>query len=164
MANEARKLTRREVLARSYSVAVTSLLAGAAASGCGGSDPPAAEASKLLCDNTCTTHGNSRCEDGGTGSTASTCNTGTDCSDCGVRYGPEGYSNQYSNGYSNYSNAYSNTYSNTYSNYSNTYSNTYSNYSNYYSNYSNYYSNYYNTGYYNYYNTPSYYNYFVNSW
>lgn len=157
MAKKPGDLTRREFIQRTgvYSAAVASLLAGCPDSD--SNDPPA---DTPYCDDSCTFNGDAECDDGGTGATYSLCNYGTDCTDCGVRYGPAGYSNQYSNGYSNYSNSYY--YSNGYSNYANTYSNytnTYSNYSNYYSNYSNYYSNYYNYSDYVYY-----YNYFVNSW
>ncbi len=37
------------------------------------------------CENSCATAFNAICEDGGTGSTASSCSLGTDCTDCGAR-------------------------------------------------------------------------------
>jgi hypothetical protein len=40
-----------------------------------------------FCSDTCSTHGNKKCEDGGPGSAAATCPLGSDCSDCGVRLG-----------------------------------------------------------------------------
>jgi hypothetical protein len=40
-----------------------------------------------FCLDTCTTHGNKKCEDGGPGAASGTCTFGTDCSDCGPRLG-----------------------------------------------------------------------------
>lgn len=140
MADNRKRLTRRELLQRSggYSVAVLTLLSGSTLGGCDKDDPEAA-----FCNDTCAYSSDLACDDGAPGSSYSLCNFGTDCTDCGVRYGSPSYSNAYSN-YSNAYSNYSNVYYNVYYNYSNVYYNAYYNYSN---------------AYYN-----AYYNYFVNSW
>ena len=38
-----------------------------------------------ICDNTCTFAGDNVCDDGGSGSSFSVCDLGTDCADCGIR-------------------------------------------------------------------------------
>lgn len=133
-------VSRRALLKASFSTAVVTLFFNA---GCGGKDPSDLDEQ---CANSCQYASDGDCDDGGTGSSYSLCSYGTDCADCGTRYG---YGNSYSNSYSDYSDSYSD-YSNSYSDYSNSYSN----YSN--SSYSN--------SYYNYSNYTTYYNYFSNSW
>jgi hypothetical protein len=134
-------VSRRAALKTSFSSAVVALFFGTA---CSKKDDDSTALDET-CTNTCEWAYDGECDDGGPGSQYNLCTYGSDCDDCGTRYG---YGDTYSNSYSDYSDSYSDTYSD--------YSNSYSNYSNSYSNYSN--------SYYNYSNYTTYYNYFSNSW
>ena len=48
--------------------------------------PPPSPSPPAVCSNTCYSTYNGICEDGGPGSQYSTCEEGTDCNDCGIRY------------------------------------------------------------------------------
>jgi hypothetical protein len=153
------EVSRRAMLKSSFSTAVVGLFFGAACgddksdpgpdgvyplsgrpsgSGTGSGSGGGSSSSGALCTNTCEYANDGDCDDGGPSSDTSLCDYGTDCGDCGTRYGS---GSDYSDSYSDYSDSYSNSYSD--------YSDSYSDYSDSYYNYSDY---------------VYYYNYFSNSW
>src|SRR5262249_9161362 len=60
---------------------------GSDCSDCGGTSKAARLGGTVTASDGCSTHGNGKCEDGGPHAMASTCNFGTDYTDCGPRLG-----------------------------------------------------------------------------
>ncbi len=123
-----KELSRREFIEKGYSSAMLALLVGGSAvltsaSGCNEDDDDGGDGdnSNGICNNTCEYAFDGDCDDSGTNADYSICDLGSDCDDCGTRYGNGSYSD-YSDSttYSEYSE------STTYSNYSDSY--TYSDY------------------------------------
>ena len=102
-------VSRRAALKASFSSAVVALFFGTA---CGDKNEDSSGLDES-CTNTCDWAYDGECDDGGPGSQYSLCTYGTDCADCGTRYG---YGDTYSNSYSDYSDSYSD-YSDSYSDY-----------------------------------------------